>query len=211
MDASFWHQRWKENEIGFHEQEANPLLTEHYETLELASGSRIFVPLCGKSHDLTWLASQGLEVVGAELSELAVESYFKELGEEPLISRSENISTYKAGNIQILVGDIFCVTKTMLDGIDAIYDRAALVALPETTRIRYTKHLIDVTDNAKQLLINYVYDQSLMDGPPFSISDDELNQHYSDNYDILLQASREVESKLKGHTATEKVWLLNQL
>ncbi len=210
MDAAFWHQRWQDNEIGFHMPDVNPLLAAHLDSVALAAGSCILVPLCGKSHDLAWLASQGHEVIGVELSTLAVESYFKERGNEPTITALESLNSYKAGNVEILVGDIFDVTKEMLGTIHAIYDRAALVALPEATRQRYTKHLMDITQQAKQLLISYEYDQSQMDGPPFSISENEIIQHYSDSYDISLLKSQKVEGKLKGQTATEKVWLLQK-
>ena len=107
-------------------------------------------------------------------------------------------------------GDIFNVTQDMLNSIDAIYDRAALVALPEMTRPNYTKHLMDISQNAKQLLVTYQYDQSLMNGPPFSITDNEVIKHYGDHYKISLLNSQSVESKLKGQPATEKVWLLQQ-
>lgn len=210
MDADFWHQRWQDNEIGFHEPVANPLLTEHINQLALPPGSRILVPLCGKSHDLSWLAAQGYEVIGVELSALAAKTFFEELGSEATITEYDKIHAYTAGNITILVGDIFNVNQHLLGDIDAIYDRAALVALPAATRPLYCRHLIAITQHARQLLINYEYDQSLMDGPPFSISNAELQQLYGDSYDIQSLKKLPVESKLKGHSAIEKVWLLEK-
>ena len=218
MDQEFWHQRWQNNQIGFHEPDVNPLLAEYFDSLELATGSRVLVPLCGKSHDLTWLANQGYDVIGVELSTLAAESFFKEQNNKPTITELGKIRSYITDNITILVGDIFNVTEDIIDTIlgatrstiHAIYDRAALVALPESTRPRYTKHLIEISHNAKQLLISYQYDQSLMDGPPFSISDNEIIEHYNDCYDISLIKSQCVETKLKGLAATEKVWTLQK-
>ena len=99
----------------------------------------------------------------------------------------------------------------MLGPVDAIYDRAALVALPEEMRNRYTAHLMKITDKAPQLLICYEYDQSLMEGPPFSISDKEVDQHYQDNYDLTLMVSANVPGGLKGKCAAkEKVWMLKK-
>lgn len=211
MDASFWLERWKNNEIGFHKAEVNALLERHFNKLHLASGSRILVPLCGKSYDLTWLAEQGFEVIGVELSELAIESYFAEREIKPTIAPCGKLQRYKAGNIELLLGDIFDLSAGDLGRIDAIYDRAALVALPEPTRLRYTKHLIDITNHANQLLITFDYDQSLMQGPPFSISAAELEQHYAAYYNIEAQETRTEEGKLKGHTATETLWTLGHL
>lgn len=209
MDASFWHQRWERNEIAFHEREANPLLATYFAALSLAAGSRVFVPLCGKTLDIPWLLSQGYRVAGAELSKIAIEQLFVELGAEPKVSRAGEVDHYSAKNIDIFVGDIFHLSSKVLGLVDAIYDRAALVALPEELRERYTVHLTTITHKAPQLLICYEYDQSLMEGPPFSISTEEINRHYRDGYKLTLIASRDVPGGLKGKCAArENAWLL---
>lgn len=209
MDADFWHQQWENNDIAFHESKANPLLVKHFKELSLPSGSRIFIPLCGKTLDIFWLLSNGYSVAGAELSEMAIEQLFMDLGLEPKISRIGELTHYSAKNIDIFVGDIFDLTRTILGPVDAIYDRAALMALPEELRNRYTKHLTELTDKSPQLLICFLYDQSLMDGPPFSITDEEVNRHYGDNYDVNLIESKDVPGGVKGICAAkENAWLL---
>jgi thiopurine S-methyltransferase len=209
VEASFWHQRWEKNNIAFHESEANPLLVKYFKELSLVKGSRVFLPLCGKTLDIPWLLSDGYRVAGAELSKIAIEQLFTELGIEPKISRIGAVDRYGATNIDIFVGDIFDLSSKMLGRVDAIYDRAALVALPEVMRNRYAAHLTEITDKAPQLLICYEYDQSLMEGPPFSIGNEEVNRHYIDNYDLTLMASTNVPGGLKGKCmAKENVWLL---
>ncbi len=209
MDANFWHKKWATNEIGFHEAAANPLLLKYIEALALLPGSRIFLPLCGKSLDIHWLLSQGYRVAGAELSEIAIQQLFAELGMTPDISETAGLIRYSGKNLDIFVGDIFDVTGALLGSVDAIYDRAALVALPEEVRRRYAAHLAAVTAQAPQLLICFEYDQSLQDGPPFSISDDEVRQHYSEVYALTLLARVDVPCGLKGKCpARENVWLL---
>ncbi len=211
MDASFWRQKWEENNIAFHESEANPLLVNYFKSLSLAEGSRIFLPLCGKTLDIGWLLSNGYRVAGAELSEIAIEQLFKELGVEPEVSNAGNVYHYSAENIDIFVGNIFDLSGKVLGSVDAIYDRAALVALPKEMRDRYTAHLTKITDKAPQLLICYEYDQTLMAGPPFSISDEEVRRHYEDRYNLALIASTNVSGKLKGKCAVEEnVWLLQK-
>ena len=175
MDASFWHQRWEKNEIGFHESEANPLLVKYFKVLSLAKGRRVFVPLCGKTLDISWLLSNGYRVTRAELSRIAVEQLFAGLRVEPKISGVGQVDHYSASNIDIFVGDIFALSSKILGQVDAIYDRAALVALPEQLRSRYAAHLTEMTANAPQLLLTYEYDQHVMEGPPFSIGDAEVN------------------------------------
>ncbi|MEE3718160.1 thiopurine S-methyltransferase [Tumidithrix elongata RA019] len=211
MDPSFWHQRWSENNIAFHGSEANPLLVRYFKELSLVKGSRVFLPLCGKTLDIPWLLSNDYRVAGAELSKIAIEQLFTELGVEPKISTVGEVDRYSAENIDIFVGDIFDLSGKMLGLVDAIYDRAALVALPEAMRNQYTAHLMEITDKAPQLLISYEYDQSVMEGPPFSVSNEEVNQHYRDSYDLTLIVSTDVPGGLKGKCATtENVWLLKR-
>lgn len=209
MDADFWHERWKSNQIAFHLSEANPLLLTHFKALSLASGSRVFLPLCGKTLDIAWLLCEGFRVVGVELSELAVEQLFTELGVQPSITTQGAFKHYQAQGIDLFVGDIFELSKNRLGPVDAVYDRAALVALPEALRGRYTAHLTQITAHSPQLLICFEYDQTLQDGPPFSITHTEVNQHYSDAYALTLIASTDVPGGLKGTCAAmEHVWLL---
>lgn len=211
MEPQFWHDRWVNNEIGFHKSESNPLLVKYSNELGLAKGSRVFLPLCGKTLDIPWLLSDGYRVAGAELSSIAIEQLFAELGITPTIAKNGGIDHYHANNIDIFVGDIFDVTRPMLGPVDAMYDRAALVALAETMRSRYAAHVIDITDHAPQLLICYEYDQRAADGPPFSISQEEVRRHYAHRYQLRLPTSEDVPGGLKGKcAATEHVWLLRK-
>jgi thiopurine S-methyltransferase len=211
MDGSFWHRKWEQNEIAFHERETNPLLVTYFDDLSLPEGSRVFLPLCGKTLDIHWLLSHGYRVAGSELSKIAVEQLFSELGVEPDITVIGQVGRYSSNNIDIFVGDIFGLSRSVLGQIDAIYDRAALVALPEPPRDRYAAHLIDITDRAPQLLISYDYDQRLLDGPPFAVSNEEVRRHYRDSYDLKLLARADIKGGLKGKcAAAENVWLLKR-
>ncbi|PZO44133.1 MAG: thiopurine S-methyltransferase [Pseudanabaena frigida] len=209
MDVSFWHQKWEKDDIAFHNREANSLLVKYFTELSLVKGSRVFVPLCGKTLDISWLLANGYRVAGAELSKIAIEQLFVGLEMEPKISRVGELDFYSATNIDIFVGDIFHLSSKMLGAVDGIYDRAALVALPEAMRNQYTTHLMKITDKAPQLLICYEYDQRSMAGPPFSISNEEVSQHYLDRYNLTLLGSTIISGGLKGKCAAkENVWLL---
>ena len=209
MNPEFWHEVWAANQIGFHQSQFNPLMVAHFNTLPVTKGSRVFVPLCGKTLDIAWLLAQGYRVAGAELSETAIQQLFVELGVEPAITERGQLKHYSATDIDIFVGDIFHLTGETLGSIDAVYDRAALVALPESMRVQYTRHLVDITDSAPQFLITFEYDQRVMDGPPFSIRAAEVSRHYQDHYNISVVASVQVVGGLKGQVAaTEDVWVL---
>ena len=211
MDIEFWEDKWQKNIIGFHLNEVNPLLVKYYKELSLDKNARLFLPLCGKTKDIAWLLSQGHKVVGIEFSQLAVEQLFDELNVEPKITILKDLKLYSINGLDIFVGDFFKLTAEILGCVDATYDRAALVALPTSMRVEYSMHLRSITNEAKQLLVTLIYDQSLLKGPPFSISDDEVNEHYSKYYKMDLLENTQMEEKFKGKaTAYESVWLINK-
>lgn len=212
MDASFWHEKWAKKEIGFHESKVNPILVGNLAHLEIDEGARLFLPLCGKTKDIAWLLSQGFRVVGAELSEVAITELFDEIGITPTIERHANFSHFSAERLDIYVGDIFTLSTLVLGAVDAIYDRAAMVALPSEMRARYAAHLRKITHDAKQLLVCFEYDQSQLAGPPFAVSEDEVRAHYSAYYDLRVQQAKALAGGLKGKVeAVEKVYLLRAL
>lgn len=185
------------------------MLVAHFAGLDFDAGARIAVPLCGKSLDLHWFLSQGYEVVGMELVESAIVSLFEELGAEPTITPVGDLKRYSAKGIDVLVGDIFNVNAADLGTVDAVYDRAALVALPEDMRRAYASHLLQITKTAPQLLVSFEYDQTQMPGPPFSVSTDEIAALYADQYDIEEVDRVAVEGKLKGVVEADEVaWRL---
>lgn len=209
MEADFWHRKWETNDIGFHGSEANPHLVRHFGALSLEKGSRVFLPLCGKSLDIAWLLAGGYRVAGVELSRIAIEQLFAGLGVQPEISAAGALNRYRAAGIDIFVGDIFQLSGAALGPVDAVYDRAALVALPAEMRGRYAAHLAQITAGAPQLLVCYEYEQALAAGPPFSVSDEEVGRYYRDAYDLNRLARVDVPGGLKGKCAArENVWLL---
>ncbi|TCK29074.1 thiopurine S-methyltransferase [Ancylobacter aquaticus] len=211
MDPDFWHKQWEANEIAFHEGAANPLLVRHFSALGVHPGARVFVPLCGKSHDLHWLLAHGFTVAGAELSRLAVEQLFTELGVAPEISEIGPLERFAAEGITVFVGDIFDLTRDVLGPVDAIYDRAALVALPEAMRERYAGHLVHLTHSARQLLITFDYDQSLTVGPPFAVDEHEVRRLYGAPYHPSLLEKHPLKGGIRGkEPVVEDVWKLER-
>jgi thiopurine S-methyltransferase len=192
MDAEFWHQRWREQRIGFHLEKVNPQLLAHWPALGLSAPARVLVPLCGKSVDLRWLRDYGHDVVGIELSPLAVEQFFAEQG---LSARRELIGEvvrWSAPGITVLCGDFFAVDAELLGRVDAVYDRAALIALPAVLRPRYMRHLAGlVRPGATGLLITMDYDQATMDGPPFAVQAREVEQLAEGDWQLYPVAARD--------------------
>ncbi len=179
MEADFWHQRWAANEIGFHQNQINPYLQRYWSALAIPRNEQVLVPLCGKSLDMLWLAEQGYQVVGIELSEIAVESFFKEQNIAVDKRQYGELTVWTSHQIKIYCGDFFQLNAADLKEVRGIYDRAALVALPPDMRQRYVEHLRQNIQPATQiLLLTMTYDQELVAGPPFSISNNDVNQLY---------------------------------
>ena len=208
MEHHFWHERWQANQLGFHEGRPNAMLVAHLGALALAPGARIFLPLCGKTRDIAWLRDQGFQLAGAELSEIAIRDLFADLGETPKIAPAGTLTHYAVPGVDMFVGDIFGLDADVLGAVDAIYDRAALVALPDEMRAAYVRHLPPLTGQAPQLLITFDYDQSVMAGPPFSVPETEVARLYRDSYTLTRLAAAPVEGKLKGTAAADEIALL---
>lgn len=209
MNPDFWHEKWQQNDIGFHLNQANPQLLKHFNALQLQTGDSIFLPLCGKTLDIAWLLSQGLMVTGIELNEMAVQQLFAGLQLTPTIKADGKLTKYCANNINIFVGDFFALSQQQLGHVDAVYDRAALVALPKTLRLEYSQHLLATSQSAKQLLVVFNYEQNALQGPPFAIADEEVAEHYGQSHTLQKIDSSKVQGRLKGQVeAVENVWLL---
>ncbi|MEM1376466.1 MAG: thiopurine S-methyltransferase [Pseudomonadota bacterium] len=210
VEPQFWHDRWASGQIGFHQASGNPLLAKHISALGLEDGARVFLPLCGKTGDIGWLLSQGFSVVGVELSRTAIEDLFDELALEPEMTKQGRLEAFEAENLTVYVGDFFDLDREMLGPVGAIYDRAALVALPDDgMRGRYARHLADITQCAPQLTITFEYPDGMIEGPPFSISPQNLEMMHGDRYGIELLERGLSPGGLRGNGEVyEAVWHL---
>lgn len=199
MRADFWHERWHNRQIGFHRNDFHPYLTQFWPTLVLPAGSRVLVPLCGKSRDLLWLRAQGHQVVGVELSALAVREFFAENGLEFSMQPHPRFEVYACDGITLYCGDFFDLSVAEVGEVRAVYDRAALIALPPDMRQRYAAHLLQLLAPGSQaLVIGFEYPQQQMDGPPFSVEAPEVEALFAGDCqleqlldaDILAQEPR---------------------
>jgi thiopurine S-methyltransferase len=187
MQTDQWHERWRSGRIGFHLSEVAPTLTQFWPTLRLPPGSTVFVPFCGKSLDLLWLHDRRHSVVGVELSEIAVESFFTENGIEARRVVSQGFIEYRAPGLRLFCGDLFNLSAEMLESCSAVYDRAALIAMPPELQNDYAAKLAQLTATGTQtLLVTVEYPQEEMRGPPFSADFGVVNGLYSMHHDIQV-------------------------
>ena len=202
MDAEFWHRRWHDGQIGFHQERATPLLEQHWDALALPRGSQVFVPLAGKSLDMLWLAARGHRVLGIEISQLAVEQFFAENGLEPTIRDSQCGRHFLAGEIELVCGDAFALDAAVLADCTGVYDRAALIALPPELRERYALELYaDLPGGCRGLLITLEYPQHEKSGPPFSVAETEVRTLYGRDWTIEVLERRDILASQPGFVA----------
>lgn len=192
MEPAFWQERWQRGEIGFHQPDGHDLLKKHWPALGVERGAAVFVPLAGKSLDMRWLAGQGHRVIGVELSELAVDQFFSEAGLAPTETREGAFVVKSEGSYALYCGDIFDLEKHHLAGATVAYDRAALIALPAEMRPRYADHLAKLLpDGAIVLLIAVTYPESEIEGPPFSVSREEITSLFAEAFAIESLEARD--------------------
>lgn len=196
METDFWLERWREGQTGFHQQRVTPLLQKYWPSLGLPSDSQVLVPLCGKALDMLWLAEQGHRVLGVELSSLAIDQFFAENGLTPATHSSPLGTHYVDGSIEIICGDIFALDPATLAGCLGVYDRAALIALPEGMRRRYVQHVYgQLSPEYRGLLLTLDYPQDNMDGPPFSVTDAEVQSLFAGHSDATVIDRRDILEK----------------
>lgn len=217
MHPDFWLARWQRNETGFHLPHPHTWLVKHFAALQLRAGDHVFVPLCGKAHDLRHLADLGMRVTGIELSLLAAEAFFHEQGLDALHTQVNGMPVLEAGNTRIFCGDFFRLTADMLGAVDAVFDRAALVALPPDMRRAYAAHLGTLTPaGTRYLLIGFDYPQAEMNGPPFSVPQAEIRSLFGANFDMAALDRADIldaEPRFRERglsRLTETCWLLRR-
>ena len=202
MQPDFWQQRWQQGQIGFHQDQPTPLLERHWADVYAPTGSRVLVPLCGKSLDLLWLAGRGHRVLGVELSPIAVQQFFTEHRMTPGIHVSPSGTHYTCGPIEIVLGDAFALEDRLLATCQAIYDRAALIALPAEMRRQYAYRVYArMAPGTRGLVVDLEYPQAEREGPPFSVDAAEIRTLFGERWGIELLERKDILENQPGFQA----------
>ena len=196
MDTNFWLQRWEQGQTGFHQSRVAPLLQKHWAGLRVPAGGRVLVPLAGKSLDVAWIASQGHPVLAVELSPLAIRKFFEEHQLKPSQHSTAEGTVYEAGAIQYLCADVMTLKAETLASIQGCYDRAALIALTPELRKRYVERVYHrLPEGCRTLLLTIDYPQDEMQGPPFSVPQEEVNARFGDRWLVECLETRDILAK----------------
>jgi len=217
MDPQFWLDRWKQSDTGFHREKAHGVLTRFWPRLDIPKESTVFVPLCGMSWDMVWLANAGHKIIGVELSDIAIDAFFKSQNLTPQKRRQEDFTIWSSAPYEIWHGDMFKLPASVIGSCTALYDRASLVALPEKMQVPYA-HLLKthLPSKAKLLLVSLTFDQDEMKGPPFSTPRKRIKELFEPSFEIeTLDDSMALDEndnlKKRGLTAlSENCYLLQK-
>lgn len=184
MEHEFWHRRWASNEIGFHQGSVNQYLHDHWSELAGDSREAVFVPLCGKSHDMWWLHDLGHPVLGVELSDIACKDFFREAGEKAQVHPGQPFTRFRHDDLELWCGDFFQLVQDDLRHIRLVYDRAALIALPAEMRRRYVRHLQAILPEQCRILLITLDYRGEPSNPPFNVSHEEVRELYGPDFSI---------------------------
>lgn len=162
-----------------------PHLVTYWPNLKLHRGSTVLVPLCGKSLDMYWLTERGHRVIGVDVSEIAIREVMKHSGQSFTESSRGPFTVFTGGPLQLWLGDFLKLKARYLSNIDAIYDKAALIALPPDQRKEYARVILQLCAPDTRIFQNTLeYEQTEMTGPPFSVRQNELQDLYGSRFRI---------------------------
>lgn len=180
MQTEFWHEAWaKAPEPGWQQKAYNRFLTRHWAATGAVPQETVFVPLCGRSLDMQWLREYGHHIVGIDLSVSALERFCEQQSIDAVCERDGELSVFRAPGWTLYAGDFFKLQSSHLSQVSRVFDRAALIAMPEDMREKYSAHLTAVLPGGVEMfLITISYDQEKMKGPPFSVPDAEVHRLY---------------------------------
>lgn len=200
MEKQFWIKKWESHQIGFHQSEYNPFLIKYWKSFVGDKRGKVFVPMSGKSLDIKFLIEYGHKVIAVELAESAVYSFFEEHNIHYEIKETTHFKIFKSESVTFYCGDFFALNGKDLDGVEFIYDRASLIALPFEIRNSYIKFMQTHLKAAKHFLITISFDNVQL-GPPFSVDEKMVKNYYSPSFDVqLIDTDKKIGDDIDVHS-----------
>lgn len=220
--TKYWEKRWEIKATGFHIDNVHPMLVKHFTQLT-DHKAKILVPLCGKTVDMIWLASNGHQVIGVEYVQSPVEEFFAENKIDYTTRQVNDFKLYESADksIRIYNGDFFKFTVDYEGPIELVWDRASFVALTPSLRQNYARQIQSLlSDKFNYLMDTFEFDERIFPGPPHSVNFAEVKQLYGtkckieeiDFKMVLSGFPKNLCEKLSGENAAiEKVLFLTNV
>ncbi|WP_440999973.1 hypothetical protein [Fodinibius sp. SL11] len=216
METSYWQSRWQKGNTGWHMDTVYPPLPNLWNHLGIESTARILVPLCGKSLDLQWFVDQGHTVTGVDVSQKAMCHIKQRHPESFRRDNSHGFTIYCSKSLVLWKGDFTKLPATEIPPQDLIYDKASIIALPANMRQRHADKLIELcSPHTKILMQTFEYEQQEMNGPPFSVDEQELEKLFGNQFKLTciheqskLEELQRFQQRGLSSYLTEKVFIL---
>ena len=120
-------------------KKVDPILMKNIKQLTAGqSNLRIFVPMCGKTPDMLWLAEQGHAITGVEINARYIKAFFREAdleytlrSEQFTATKKVNVYEAKGKDITLYQCDIFDYNVEVSGQFDAIWDQSAIPVVNE--------------------------------------------------------------------------------
>lgn len=219
MEISYWQSRWRKGKTGWHMDTVYPPLPTFWDDVNIESGSRILVPLCGKSLDLGWFVDHGHTVTGIDVSAKAIHHIMQQHPESFTKDSSHGFTVYRSESLVLWQGDYSKLPTDEIPTQDLIYDKASIIALPPEKRLDHANKHIELCSTHTQILLQtFEYEQSEMHGPPFAVHEEELKKLFGNRFKLTCiheQSKMEELQRFKqrglSSYLTEKVFHLTPL
>ncbi|KAK8770636.1 putative thiopurine S-methyltransferase isoform X1 [Amblyomma americanum] len=199
----FWINLWKDGQPIWQLKSVNKFLLHNKEVILAGKeNARVFIPLCGKAHELKWFLDLGHRVIGVEFVEQIVLSYFEEnhLRMEETTCPIINCKIIQTPDhrLQVFVCNIFDFKRECIGPVDIVWDRSGFTAIKKEDRARYASLLKSLlAPDFSYGMLSVHYDESLpaQTLAPLSTGEAAIKEHFGDVASkILLVDSNVVQS-----------------
>jgi thiopurine S-methyltransferase len=195
MEISYWQSRWNKNKTGWHMDSVYPPLPEIWSRLAIKPHARVLVPFCGKSLDLRWLTEQGHHVTGVDVSQKALHEVMHQNPHTFSQDSSHGFTIYRSDSLELWQGDFIKLPAQGIATPDIIYDKASIIAQPREQRKAYAQKVLELCGKKTRILLQtFEYKQEEMNGPPFSVDENEVRELLGQQFTITLEHEQ---SKMK--------------
>lgn len=230
--------QWKNQRTAFHLSDVNRILKDHVDKLISTDNDdeddteeddkgkatclnrRVFVPLCGKTLDMTFLTKLADEVVGVEGIRMALEQFSEENPDLNVKFEGtvNGFDRFVGDKIILLRGNYFDLDDTKAGGkFGAIYDRGSMVAIEPHLRTDYVDTLGKLIAPGGKILLVVLErlgeEEAVKRGPPFTLPDSTIRELFEskDWFESLSvidesdQLERNPEDR-KRYEGLDKLW-----
>lgn len=190
-----WKEKWKEGMARWHKSEVRKTLRKYLNDLTQEEPNvSILVPWCGKSLDIPWLCSEGYDVVGIELSEIAAQQLFQENNIPYSVSKEGEFVIYQAQDrkLKIITGSYYKVTPEIAGKFEAVWDVNAFGAAMPDNRQKYISVLMSLLKpKGRVLLSSWEYGEVPRDRAPFSLPCALVKELFQKKFEVTFLEKRE--------------------